>query len=262
MYLLGKNKLLLKIFAIMLCLISSYAIARSWDSAAEVYIVKPGEDWKKLEKKFDIPAKALQRYNKSLGPKVNIPAKIIYQVKDGETSLGIAVKYGMTFSELIALNNLQDPYAVKLGQKLKVMVLKTQDNLVIKPANNIKLQLSWPLKGKITSKFGIQENGANHDGIRLLGVNDDKVKAVAKGKIVYVGNEIGSYGNLVIIQHDGDWFSSYGHLSTINVTKGEEVKLKQIIGTIENAELYFSLRKREKAMDPQKYLPKRVKRKK
>ena len=249
----------LKIVIILSCLASS-AFAKSWESPAEIYSVKSGETWKTIEKKFGIPAKALQRYNKSLGKKINIPAKAIYKAKDGETALGIAVKHGMTFSELIALNNLHEPYAVKLDQKLKVVMIKAQDKPIIKQASNgSKLQIIWPLKGKITSKFGIQENGANHDGIHILAENDDKVKSVALGEVVYVGNEIGSYGNLVIIQHDGDWFSSYGHLSNIDVNKGDVVKSGQMIGNIENSELYFSLRKSEKAVDPKKYLPRKKK---
>lgn len=252
------------IFVIIFCLSANYSIADDWESPIGVYKVKSGENWKEIGKKFDIPAKALQRYNQSFGKKIYIPAKKLYQVKDGETSLGIAMKYGMTFSELITLNFLEYPYTVQSGQKLKVIVLKPQNNkLIKKDSQNIKLRMIWPLKGKVTSKFGIQKNGATNDGIRILGVKKvNKVKSISKGEVVYVGNEVGSYGNLVIIQHNGDWVSSYGHLSTINVAKGEEIKSGGIIGNIENSELYFSLRKNEKAVDPQKYLPKLLKRKK
>lgn len=249
---------------VIFSLFANCAIADSWETPVGLYTVKSGDNWKKIGNKFNIPAKALQRYNKSFGSKIYIPAKEIYQVKDGETSLGIAVKYGMTFSELITLNFLEEPYAVKLGQKLKVIVLKPQSKSTIKKVSQeVKLKMIWPLKGKVTSKFGIQQNGANYDGIRVLGAKKiNNVKAVSKGEIVYVGNEVGSYGNLVIIQHDGDWFSSYGHLSTINVTKGEKIESGEFIGNIEDSELYFSLRKSEKAVDPQKYLPKLLKRKK
>ncbi len=261
MYLLGRIP---RIFVVIFCFFANCAIADSWESPVGIYTVKSGDNWTNLGKKINIPAKALQRYNKSFGKKIYIPAKKIYQVKDGETSLGIAVKYGMTFSELITLNYLEDPYEVKAGQKLKVIVLKPQNkSLARKVPHDVKLKMIWPLKGKITSKFGGQKNGANYDGIRILGrKKTNKVKAVSKGEVVYVGNEVGSYGNLVIIQHNGDWFSSYGHLTTINVIKGEGIKSGAVIGDIEDSELYFSLRKSEKAVDPQKYLPKLVKRKK
>lgn len=250
-------------FIIIFCLFSNHCIADYWESPIGVYTVKSGDNWKEVGKKFDIPAKALQRYNILFGKKIYIPAKEIYQVKDGETSLGIAVKYGMTFSELITLNNLEDPYTVKSGRELKVIRLTQNKIKSQKDNHNVKLKIIWPLKGKVTSKFGVQKNGAYHDGIRILGPQKtNKVKAVSKGEVVYVGNEVGSYGNLVIIQHNENLVSSYGYLSAINVTKGEEVKPGEIIGNIEVSELYFSLRKNERAVDPQKYLPKLLKRNK
>lgn len=253
-----------KILIVIFCLLSSNSIAEYWESPTRVYSVRPGDNWKKIGEKFDIPAKVLQRYNQILGKKIYVPAKEIYRVKDGETSIGIAIKHGMTFSELINLNNLEAPYIVKSGSKLKVLILTSKSKVISKKGNkNIKLQTIWPLKGKITKKFGGQKNGSNHDGIHILGSKKtNKIKATSKGEVVYVGNEVGSYGNLIIIQHKDDWFSSYGYLKSIYVNKGDEVKTGEIIGSIENAPLYFSLRKSERAVDPQKYLPKLLKRKK
>lgn len=235
---------------------------RCWDRPELIYNVKSGQTWQEIEKKFSTPVKMLQRYNdsESLGKRIFIPARKLYIVKNGETALGIAVKHGMTLSELIILNNLNEPYAVKLNQDLKVVALKSKDKSIEKkPGVPVKLKFAWPIKGKVTSKFGMQENGTNNDGINIVSETNIDVKAAEHGEVVYSGNEVGNYGNLVIIQHPNEWFSSYGHLSKINVAKGDMIKSGQIIGNIEKLELYFSLRKNEKAVDPLKYLPQKRK---
>jgi murein DD-endopeptidase MepM/ murein hydrolase activator NlpD len=245
-----------KILLLIILTLQTSAIAAS-------YTTKSRDTWKILEKNFKIPAKMLQRYNKTqiLKARIKIPVQEIYAVKDGETALGIAVKFGMTLSELAEINHLEAPYAVKLGQKLIIYYMKEEPKTSkIKKEQNAKLKFIWPIQGKVIKKFGMQENGINNDGIYITihGISD--VKAAEQGEIVYVGNEIGDFGNLVLIQHPNNWFSSYGHLTQINAKKGDVIKSGQIIGNIENSELYFSLRKNEKAIDPQKYLPQRKKR--
>lgn len=249
MYLLGRVLLLLVL------ILQSSAFADS-------YTVKSRDTWKILEKNFKIPAKMLQRYNNThiLKGSIKIPVQEIYRVKEGETTLGIAVKFGMTLTELATINHLKEPYSVKFDQKLIVYNMKDQPKVSKqKQQKNTKLKLVWPIRGKITKKFGIQENGINNDGIYITTNSISDVKSTERGEIVYAGNEIGNFGNLVIIAHPNGWFSSYGHLTQITANKGDIIKSGQIIGNINNSELYFSLRKNEKAIDPQKYLSQRKK---
>ena len=226
-----------------------------WEQPTSIFTINEKEDWQDLEDKFGIPAKLLQRYNNlkpnstmAIGEKLLIPAKIIYQIEKGETAIQIANEYGMTFSELITLNNIIDPDALKSGYKLKIIEM------------DIKIKLSWPTNGEIISNFGIQQNGVYSNDIRIITKADSEIKAAAPGIIVYAGNEIGNYGNLIIIRHKDDWFSSYGHLNTIMVQKGSIVEDKQILGSIKTndpllkPELYFGLRNGTKAVDPLKYL--------
>lgn len=263
------SKSLFILAAILFVNMSCFA-SDNWSKKSEVYVIKKEDSWSSIEKKFSISQKILKNYNNlkknymaKNGDKITIPAKIYYPVKNGESALSIAKKYGMSYSDLITINNINDPEALKTGSELKIIVAKPRaDKITNNTAYivNKKLKLNWPVEGKVVSKFGLQANGTQNNDIHILIKNDQNIKAAASGTIVYAGNEIGDYGNLVIIQHPDEYFSSYGNLSSFNVNKGDIVKSGQIIGIINSLEapqplkLYFGLRIETKAVDPLKYL--------
>jgi len=112
----------------------------------------------------------------------------------------------------------------------------------------------------VVSSFGPKKGGLYNDGINIKAANNQIVKASQDGVVAYVGNELKGYGNLIIIKHSGGWITAYAHLLNTNVKKGLEVKKGQKIaiagatGNVNFNQLYFSLRKGRKAVDPQKYL--------
>ena len=121
----------------------------------------------------------------------------------------------------------------------------------------------WPVKGDIISKFGTDSKGIKHDGINIQVAAGTEVIAARGGVVVYAGNELKGFGNLVIIKHDQGWLSAYGHLSKIEVKKGVKVTAGQMVGSVgqtgnvEFAQLHFALRKAGKnPVDPLLYLPK------
>lgn len=229
----------------------------NWEQPIKTIKIVKNDNWKGLEKKYGISSTLLQRYNKlkpnstlKIGMEIKIPAKAVHQIKQGETALSIAKEYGMKFSELITLNQINDPNNLIIGQKIKIVLMRMQ------------LELSWPADGKVVSSFGPQNNGTYNSDIYILVEKNGKIRAAAPGVIVYAGNEIGNYGNLVIIQHldQEKWFSSYGNLDIIKVQKGNAVNRDQIIGEIEldksaeKKELYFGLRHGTKSKNPLYYL--------
>lgn len=236
--------------------------ALSYQASALEYEVTATDSWQSIAKKYALTPKILQKYNntKTLGKTIIIPEKATYIVGPGETALGIALKHDMSLSELVTLNKLISPYEVNKGQKL-IVIVKSNKNISKKlKLKEEKLKFRWPVIGSVTSGFGAQNNGTNHDGIEVLVHQDIGIMASAKGEVVYIGNEVGSYGNLVIIQHSNNWFSSYGHLTKIIVTKGQIVKAGQIIGNnVKNSQLYFSIRNGQKPLNPLKLLPKQKK---
>ena len=106
----------------------------------------------------------------------------------------------------------------------------------------------WPVKGKIISKFGLLAKGLRNDGINISADIGNPVLAIESGKIVYAGNEIQAFGNLILIKHYNDKTSAYAHLDKINVKKGESVNKGQIIALVGNSgkvsipQLHFEIR--------------------
>ncbi len=117
----------------------------------------------------------------------------------------------------------------------------------------------WPASGANTIAT-IGSDGTTR-GLNIKGVKGSTVVAAAGGKVVYAGNALKGYGNLVIIKHDDQYLSAYAHNESILVTEQTYVAQGQQIATMGNSGasdvlLHFEIRKMGKSMNPFKYLPK------
>lgn len=93
--------------------------------------------------------------------------------------------------------------------------------------------LAWPANGGyITSGFGIRW-GVSHTGIDISGTLNLTIKAADNGIVTFAG-WYGGYGNCVIIDHGGGISTLYGHLSTLNVSKGNPIAKGQQVGVMGN----------------------------
>jgi len=121
-----------------------------------------------------------------------------------------------------------------------------------------------PLNGQIISGYGIHKNRIlgieiMHLGTEIRGQKGESVKAAAAGTVAMVSNLPG-HGPSVIIDHQGSYYSVYGHLAAIKVKEGETVKSCQEIGTVGNAEsangykLFFQIYKGMQTQDPMNWL--------
>jgi murein DD-endopeptidase MepM/ murein hydrolase activator NlpD len=113
------------------------------------------------------------------------------------------------------------------------------------------------------SRFGSQGGGRVNDGVDIGAPAGSPVKSASDGVVVYSGNEIGVYGGLVLVDHGGGWISAYGHLSRLDVKRGDRVARGQSIGGVgetgyvDRPQLHFELRKDRKPVDPLTQLPAR-----
>lgn len=128
----------------------------------------------------------------------------------------------------------------------------------VAPASNLKWQ--WPTTGRITQGFSAGDGG--NKGIDIGGSKGQAVYAAAPGRVVYAGNALRGYGNLIIIKHDDDFLSAYAHNDSISVSDQQEVKAGQQIATMGNSgtnsvKLHFEIRYKGKSVDPTRYLPRR-----
>ena len=121
-----------------------------------------------------------------------------------------------------------------------------------------------PVDGSVNSDFGPREKptpgaSSNHKGVDLKASKGQSVKASADGVVSFAGEQRG-YGNIVIIDHTGDIQTAYAHLSSIKVSKDEDVKQGDIIGaagetgTATGPHLHFEVRLNGTQVDPMDYI--------
>lgn len=126
--------------------------------------------------------------------------------------------------------------------------------------------LDWPVDGDILYRFGRLVNPNNTtvrwNGIGIRAAAGSPVRAVSAGEVM-VADQIGTYGQTVIVQHGGGDYSVYGSLGRIDVQKGQSVSKGQSIGTVGRADpdldphLHFEIRPKGRAMDPLAWLQQR-----
>jgi lipoprotein NlpD len=142
----------------------------------------------------------------------------------------------------------------------KVTAKKTTAKAPTRSAKPAKGTFIWPLKGKLLNKFGT--HGQNvYKGIEIGAPKGTAVVAAASGKVIYSGNAISGYGNLVILEHSDSYFSVYGfnQKSLVkmddHVGQGEKIALSGLPPNGESARLHFEIRKGKSAVNPILYLP-------
>lgn len=261
-----------------------------------------------------------------------------YTVRQGDTMFLIAYIAGKDVTEIAALNNMSEPYQLRVGQKIKLGNSSSQatstasapapaptpkpvepevtytsapngtaygsDGTVTGPvkagtgsaatkptvtattatstgvtataatsapkvtattsttaapvSSSVKWQ--WPTEGRVISGYSSAEGG--NKGLDIAGTKGQAVKAAAAGKVVYAGNALQGYGNLIIIKHNDDFLSAYAHNDSIKVKEQQNVKAGQTIATLGSTgtnsnKLHFEIRYHGKSVDPARYLPRR-----
>lgn len=118
------------------------------------------------------------------------------------------------------------------------------------------IALAWPVRGPVLNSFDDSKN----KGINIGGAAGDPIKAAADGRVVYAGNGLRGYGNLIIIKHDATFLTAYAHNRALMVKEGDAVTKGQKIAEMGNTDsdrvmLHFEVRRQGKPVDPLKYLP-------
>ena len=118
----------------------------------------------------------------------------------------------------------------------------------------------WPANGKMIAKFSTAQQG--NKGVDIAGRRGDRVKAAAKGTVVYAGSALRGYGKLIIVKHNDDYLSAYAHNEQILVKELQLVNTGDVIARMGDTDaqrvmLHFEVRFRGKSVNPLKYLPKK-----
>ena len=197
---------------------------------------------------------------------------------------GLSKRSGVSVERLVQLNQLKKPYTIQPGQTIFLKPLKTSasPSVATKPSNKttkktvatgktkhqqpVSQTIHWPrtvrwqkpANGKVIKKFSRQRNDAK--GIDIAGKLGQSIVASADGKVVYSGDGLISYGNLIIIKHNKTYLSAYAYNRKLLVKEGDKVKSGQKIAEMGRKDklsprLHFEIRKNGKPVDPLKYLP-------
>ena len=224
-------------------------------------------------------------------PIKEIPASGRHIVAYGETIFGIARAYGISPIDFATENEFELTQVIKIGDKLKIP--KKNDSTLVqsqaistpkveekKPviapekevvkaqstakasesqaAKSCELDITWPIASKkILKKYGdILKNGAKNDGSIIESAIGKPVIAAYSGEIVYSGNDIPEYGNLMIVKHKDNWMTIYGYMKSFSkkvgdrVIKGDEIGNTGDTGDATAPSLYFSIRKVKTPYNP------------
>ena len=212
-----------------------------------------------------------------------------HTVAKGETLYAIAWYYGYDYKDIARYNGLISPYAIKVGDKIYFSaqnrakkVVKLRKNAMVsghdmrqmperiknvhtvqrKPdVSAVNERWRWPTKGHIIKRF--QEKGNANKGIDIAGRLSQPVVASLDGKVVYSGNGLVGYGNLIIIKHSDNYLSAYAYNAKNLVKEGMPVKRGQKIATMGKAssgssQLHFEIRKNGRPVNPKNYLVKQA----
>jgi lipoprotein NlpD len=205
-----------------------------------------------------------------------------YRVKRGDTLARIALDNGQSPRDVAQWNNMSNPNQIEIGDLILVkppVGSKSAVKPVVKPTVNTDtaktdalkvdaskvepakeivaepgIRLSWPAKGKVTDDFSEKTKG-----IDIAGKLGESVTAASDGKVVYAGNSLRGYGNLVIIKHDNTYLTAYAHNRALLVKEGDSVKKGQKIAEMgdtdaNSVKLHFELRVNGKPVNPTPYL--------
>ncbi|MSO64613.1 MAG: M23 family metallopeptidase [Alphaproteobacteria bacterium] len=117
-------------------------------------------------------------------------------------------------------------------------------------------KFAWPVEGPVIATFGPQGGGRANDGIDIRAAMGTPILAADAGVVLYVGNEVRGFGNLLLLRHADGLVTAYAHADEIVVKKGDQVGKGQVVGRVGHSglanepKLHFEVRKGTEPLDP------------
>lgn len=117
-----------------------------------------------------------------------------------------------------------------------------------------------PVRGNVISNYGAKADTLHNDGINITAPRGNTVRSAENGVVIYSGNDLPGYGNLVLVKHADNYVTAYAHMDKMLASKGSTVTRGQPIGTVGSTgnvtdpQLHFEIRKGSKTLNPENYL--------
>ncbi len=236
-------------------------------AGVQQHLVQKGETLSEIAQKYKVPLKSIIQANSiksahriQIGKTLRIPGnafalnEILYQVKPGDTLIGIARLHNVEWKVLQSINGISSPRNLQIGAEIRI-------------PHDGSLGFISPLRVPlvVTSKYGYRPHPVTgryqfHKGIDFRAVTGTRVYASKGGRVIFAGRK-GGYGKIVGIEHEGNFTTWYGHLSRIRVKRGQTVNQGKVIGLSGNTgistgpHLHFEIRYKGRSEKPTKHLP-------
>ena len=226
-------------------------------------------------------------YRLTPGQRLLLPPPQTYRTKPDDTLYSVSRLFGVSTTDLTRLNGLHAPYALASGTTLRLPPVReavrsivasypveAADDRVVKTALPVPLVKAevlkqtvgaggpfiWPVDGPVISSFGPKKSGVQNDGINIGAARGTPVLAAENGEVVYAGDQLKGYGNLVLIRHADRWVTAYAHMDRLLVRRGDAVRRGQALGSVgrtgavDSSQLHFEIRHDTEVVDPQSRL--------
>jgi lipoprotein NlpD len=197
----------------------------------------------------------------------SLPKHGTYRVRHDDTLYSIAWRFGLDYRYLAKVNHINPPYHIEPSQLLYLRSATTKKKMhatqvsprsqpIEREPTAAVSQWAWPATGTIVRGFSEFNKGINIGGHR-----GDPIYATAPGKVVYSGNGLRAYGNLIIIKHNSLYLSAYAYNNKVLVKEGDWVtggqKIAEMGLNARHAILHFEIRRSGKPVNPLSYLGRR-----
>lgn len=221
-------------------------------------------------------------YQQSSGPKIIMNAQGVpnyHVVMRGDTVSQIAARYRLNYRQIGALNGLDSQYTIYTGQYLKLWqgnennyrnnntnnsnqpIIADNNSPSVNPiydvTTNAALGYEYPSSNQVVRNF---DESTGSLGMLFAGNIGDPVLASQGGNVMYAGNGLEEYGNLVMIRHSDNYITAYAHNSELLVKEGDSVQRGQRIASMGNSGqtnqvgLEFQVRLNGNPVDPRSVL--------
>ncbi len=211
-----------------------------------------------------------------------------YTVKAGDTLRSVAARAGVDYHQIADWNGIKEPYLIYVGQRLRLApreagrgsaaaasapkpagepartsATDSAPTRSAKPgeaaARRSSLHWRWPTAGKVAQTFASSD--PSRKGLKIRGTAGQPVLAAEAGEVVYSGSGLVGYGPLIIIKHDNNYLSAYGHNRKLLAQQGQQVaggaKIAEMGLAGGQPVLHFEIRRDGEPIDPLSVLPRR-----
>ncbi|MGN0903273.1 MAG: peptidoglycan DD-metalloendopeptidase family protein, partial [Succinivibrio sp.] len=227
---------------------------------SDIYVVKNGDSVMSVSRKTGVSFSNIIKYNKLKKPYALYTGQKLHLKDDGslkKTSATVDTEVVKTNTEVAKTVPVA---GAETGEKREdtayVEIPATSAKVVSGKSKVVSgVRWMWPAKGKVVANFS-----SVNKGIDISGTRGQDINAAADGQVVYSGNALRGYGNLIIINHNNEFLSAYAHNDMLLVKEGQKVKRGQVIAKMgstdtSSVKLHFEIRYKGNSVNPRKYLP-------